>query len=395
MFDLFPSELIVQIAVLLPFADSYRFKRSCKLFFSTIQWNHFDPYADELSLQHIPCYFSPIEIAAENNVVEAFEAMQKDSRILLRRSFEIAIDLDCIDIVSLLLRDERVDPAARFSHGYVSAGMYPIVFASDRGCDHILKMLLADRRIDPSVENNFVLIFAIENRQFDVMTILLADNRIYLTDDLIPLAAKSGSVDVVKILLEDDRLKSSSIDFNFAIRQATKYGHVDIVKVLLKDQRFFPGPDETLLKMAIKNKQVEIAKLILKDPRVDPSANSNFAIIQASEFGLFEIVFLLLQDHRTNPAANDNYPIEVASEKGFVNVVKVLLSDPRVDPTSKNDYALRYASRNGHCEVVKLLLMDDRINISANISHALHMASENGHLDVVGVLKFNKSKERE
>jgi hypothetical protein len=44
--------------------------------------------------------------------------------------------------------------------------------------------------------------------------------------------------------------------------------------------------------------------------------------------------------------------------------VKVLLADQRVDPSADDQYSIRKASQYGHSEVVKLLLADQRVDIS-------------------------------
>ena len=50
------------------------------------------------------------------------------------------------------------------------------------------------------------------------------------------LAAREGHIDVVKLLLDDDR-KYRSMDFTQALTEAEKRGHTDVVK-LLEDNKW-------------------------------------------------------------------------------------------------------------------------------------------------------------
>ena len=74
--------------------------------------------------------------------------------------------------------------------------------------------------------------------------------------------------------------------------------------------------------MAAQNGHLEVVKLLLQDNRVDPSADYNYgnlndididfsqldkAIKEATKKGYYEIVRLLLQNPVINPAVQDNY----------------------------------------------------------------------------------------
>ena len=98
----------------------------------------------------------------------------------------------------------------------------------------------------------------------------------------------------------------------------------------------------------------ELVKQMLKSG-VDPSAQDNYAIQLAAEYGHTEVVRLLLGDERVNPSAVDNYAIKQAAYYGRTAIVRLLLSDKRVDPSADDDYAIRLAAQNGHDEIVKLL----------------------------------------
>jgi ankyrin repeat protein len=63
---------------------------------------------------------------------------------------------------------------------------------------------------------------------------------------------------------------------------ACKFGYINIVKLLLLDDRVDPGAnDNCAIRLASKNGHLEIVKLLLSDEQVDPSADNNYAIIWA------------------------------------------------------------------------------------------------------------------
>jgi ankyrin repeat protein len=64
--------------------------------------------------------------------------------------------------------------------------------------------------------------------------------------------------------------------------------------------------------MASENGHLEIVQLLLADDRVDPSANDNYPIRIALENGHLQIVQLLLADRRVDPSALDNYAVQLA-----------------------------------------------------------------------------------
>jgi len=87
---------------------------------------------------------------------------------------------------------------------------------------------------------------------------------------------------------------------------------------------------------ASENGHVEVVRLLLTDDRVDPSDQHNHPIRWASSKGHIEVVRLLLADSRVNPTDLDNCAIRWASERGDVQMVKLLMDDLRVNPKGEN-----------------------------------------------------------
>lgn len=137
------------------------------------------------------------------------------------------------------------------------------------------------------------------------------------------IAARTGNINAVRRLIAAGA--NPAFDNNDAIELAAGYGHLEVVRLLLQDER------------------------------VDPSADNDKAIVLAAQGGYLEIVRLLLSDSRVNPGVSVNEPIRWAAMNGHLEVVRLLLQDDRVDPTADDNYAIRGAAENGHTEVVQLL----------------------------------------
>ena len=122
---------------------------------------------------------------------------------------------------------------------------------------------------------------------------------------------------------------------------------------------------------AAEKRSINIIKLLLQDDRVDPTYGSSWAIRSASSNGHTDVVELLLKDGRTDPGAGDNYAIRAASRSGYKDIVELLLKDKKmVDPSDDHNWAIIIASMNGHKDVVELLLKDSRVNPVVGLEYA-------------------------
>jgi ankyrin repeat protein len=196
---------------------------------------------------------------------------------------------------------------------------------------------------------------------------------------------KYGFVDELKIKL--DQGWDPSADDNYPIRYASEYGHIEIVKILLKDKRVDPSAEYNFaIGHAARYGHTEVVKLLLNDKRVDPSANDNFAIRYAAYGGHTEIVKMLLADDRVDPNNRDSFAIRYAADNGHTEIVKILLADKRVDPSADDNRAIKLAARYGYTDIVKLLLADDRVDPSSYDNFAIRYAAENGHTEIVKML---------
>jgi hypothetical protein len=174
------------------------------------------------------------------------------------------------------------------------------------------------------------------------------------------------------------------LDEQFAIIKASKEGENNAVICLLKVP--FVNLTFSAFLGAVNGGHSDVVRTLLESNRVDPAFNENIAVISAARKGRLDTVKLLLKDIRIDPTDQDNLAIKVASYGSHPSVVQALLDDGRVDPSVDQNYAIRIAAQYGHLEVVQILLRDDRVDPKALDSSALMVASRNGHVDVVKAL---------
>ncbi len=131
--------------------------------------------------------------------------------------------------------------------------------------------------------------------------------------------------------------------------------------------------DNYTLMFAIKSGSTQVVKMLIQDKRVglsqykgvNPVHDKNHAIIMASIYGHTDIFKLLLEDPRIDIrecvlASYDN-PFEIASRRGHTEIVQCLLAHPHIVPNFDNNTALKIAAENNRTDVLKLLLVDPRV----------------------------------
>jgi len=136
--------------------------------------------------------------------------------------------------------------------------------------------------------------------------------------------------------------------------RACKVGDTEKVKSLLT--KVDPSGDNNYaIRLAIENGHVEIVRLLMADDRVDPSDHYNNAFRVACKRGYVEIVSLLLSDPRVTPTSSYNAAIRFASKMGHVEIAKLLMADKRVNPKGEKEIRIEigYGSENeGYDEIV-------------------------------------------
>lgn len=186
-----------------------------------------------------------------------------------------------------------------------------------------------------------------------------------------------------------------SCENNRAIAKATKNNQLDIVRLLLEDDRVYPEEEDGIeanrpLEHAAKNGNIQIIELLLTDPRVLPESESKTTILLAAVNRHLEALELLLKDGRSNP--EDGLAIYTAADKDYPEIVQALLKDDRVSGIEvgfEGFSVLSMAAKNGRLEIVKIILNKHQLQtlpIDHENNDALELAAENGHLEIVKLL---------
>jgi len=198
---------------------------------------------------------------------------------------------------------------------------------------NIIDMLLSDDRVDPSTNQNDAIIQASMDGQLEIVNRLLQDVRVdpstQYNDALIEASAQ-GHVNIVDRLLQDERVNPADYD-NDAIGKASLHGHVAMVYKLLQDPRVDPSDnDNYAIMQASRFGHWQIVELLLQDIRVDPATQNNYALRKACMSGYWRVVDVLLRDARVDPSVKNNFLISAAYTKGYMEIVWRLLQDARV-----------------------------------------------------------------
>lgn len=134
-------------------------------------------------------------------------------------------------------------------------------------------------------------------------------------------SVKNNNIKNVKFILNDKSITlPEDFNFNSSLRLAVEYGHSDIVKIFLNDYRIKPCSSSIpLFHLAVKFNHFDIVKILLDDKRLVPSKDSNMFIICAYENGYSGIVNLLWQDKRVKDTLIDDcfelYDILIQKDK--------------------------------------------------------------------------------
>lgn len=92
---------------------------------------------------------------------------------------------------------------------------------------NIIKLLIINELIDPI----HALIYAITNNNFNMVRGILGVNKPIKFNFMISLASAIGNIDIIELLLKDDRFRSEH-----SILTAAYYGRIDSIKILINDK---------------------------------------------------------------------------------------------------------------------------------------------------------------
>ncbi len=356
-----PDELLLYITKFMKIKNLVLFIKTCHHFHSligNIEWIEYHKTRDYNLTQLLigACKTGNIKLCERLIIKEHIDLSVKPDTAITWASYG-----GHIEIVKLLLADERVQPDDDAFFGAIEYGHIEIV-----------ELLLADERVDPYQYDDISIDIALRNGHTEIAKLLLADKRTRCSLKTRSLAAKHGYLDIFKLVLSKEERDPCDTG---AIGEAAKNGHLEIVKLILDGDH-----DDLLYSYSIgeaaKNGYTKIVELLLDDGRCDPTTGGNSAIREATENGRTRIVELLLSDKRVDPTVFNNEAIHLAVKNGHTKIVKLLLSDKRVDPSDNNNNMIRDAVKNGRLAIFKLLLADRRVNTSIDNCEIKQLAEQ-------------------
>ena len=179
-------------------------------------------------------------------------------------------------------------------------------------------------------------------------------------------------------------------DWGLLMYDVVASGNLDVLKLLLQDERTDRMLDGTL-GAAIEAENREMIKILLSDSRIDPSRYKNSDFTTAVEIGDIEVVQWLLADTRVNPVARENAAITICCKRGYDDILELLLADQRVmnqymlDEHGNDRLYLNLAAEHSHTTVINLLL--EALNSSLEVvSNVLVTACRRSRLDTCELL---------
>lgn len=130
-----------------------------------------------------------------------------------------------------VLQLKSVDPSIN--------GNYAILWASREGFVELVNLLLEDERTDPSAYNNFAVRMACKNGHAAIVELLLRHPKVDPSvnqNAAIKEASEKGYTKIVELLLTHPKV-DPSVDDNWALKVASEKGYREIVRLLIVDRR--------------------------------------------------------------------------------------------------------------------------------------------------------------
>jgi len=127
--------------------------------------------SDDINPMHYLKYISDNDV----NKIEKLLKSGWDPSVNNNTSISVASDYGYLEIVKLLLQDDRVDPTTSDYH--------PLRWSIINNHLEVFKTLLSDNRVDPTYNNNALLRLAFNNERWKFVELLLRDDRIRFSDN--------------------------------------------------------------------------------------------------------------------------------------------------------------------------------------------------------------------
>lgn len=338
---------------------------------------------------------TPLISAIINNQINICKLLLDDPRIDVNKTegknnntpLHIACIHGDLEIIKLLLEHENIEITPINIKNEtpldiaINEGYYNIVKYLDPD-NTSLDMYIACKIGDITTVRNFL-----DDHDFD-------PNEIICQDSYLNVAYISGHNDIVKSLLDDDRIDLNITDTNCIMDYAVERNDINLVKLLLEHPKYKPPKDNYPLYGACSSGYIAIIKLFLEDDRFDVNASYAYdmnPLYVACDNHHEDAVRLLLEDSRTDPNMTSGYykisPLHAICQRYNKNIFNMLIEHPKIDINvldASGDSPLHYACQFDHLDVIKILLEKGaKHEKNINGTTPLHLACVKNNIEII------------
>jgi ankyrin repeat protein len=190
-------------------------------------------------------------------------------------------------------------------------------------------------------------------------------------DYILHRAARSYRTELLSFLIKHTLFDPTCHD-NYLLYWAVNERNLDLIDKILNDERIMPqrydspgqyGKD--LLTKCVDSGCLSLLKRVLNDPRVNPNLNDGAAFKLVIQRNLVDLLQAFLSHPEVDPSAFNNYALRIACKRGHDAIVRILLQDSRVDPSHSNNAAFFLAVKHVNLNIVKMMIDHPNINTFA------------------------------
>jgi ankyrin repeat protein len=298
-------------------------------------------------------------------------------------AMRIAITNNDIDMLKIFLADHRIVP------GPYDGALFAQAVRSFSGDFTIIEELIHHPRFDPDLLTNLIP-YAVKHGKMDLVSWLKRHPRIF------HLAVQAQNAPMVRFLLENEAVDPSARG-NEALKTALIAQNFDIIELLLNDQRVLRAFDANHeISLALKHFKgdfriidflLKVIEFLKNNDMIDPKV-IQFILPYAVKQGNIELVNWLLGHPMIDPNAAEGYALHLAVSRGDAKMVKILVENPRVDAGAKHNEALLIAICRRDDTIVRTLLSSRKINADDQNGMFLPVSVEIGEHLITDFLRF-------
>lgn len=254
---------------------------------------------------------------------------------------------------------------------------------------------------DPSTNENRLIVWASENKRFDLVRFFLKDKRVSATNSIVlQKAVVYNQQDIVKTLLSrpGTNINIPALpNFPGPISCALNELAPDSALELLADPRFHlitkkqhPIPlwmvyEKHPLEVSVECNYWKLIKPILDHPEMKEKDVGSYSelLTRAARNNSWMAIRLLFKYTDADPSITNRDPFYVAVKHGYIESLKELLKHRNANLEYEH---IRKASENGHTQIVAFILNNTKLMDNSEPYHLIDQAASNGKKDTVRFL---------